>query len=263
MRAGLAILAGRFDEGERLANEAFQVGRDAGHADAELFLSCQRIQLAFERGTLDRWERPLRVALSRHPESRWFLRTWQALAYCEADRDGDARAVFDELAAKDFADLTFEPTWLHVVANCAAVCAHLADAGHAATLLELMRPYDGQFVTMSSLAYSGPVAHYLGMLSATLGRHDDALAFLAAAATTSESMGAPPWLARTRVERAKVLLDLGRAEEAAPLLHQARDTAASLGMATVERRARALLARVGSTAPSAPPARPGGGGRAT
>jgi len=239
LRAGRMLLAGRFDEAERLSGEAFHLGRAAGHADAEMFLSCQRIQLAFERGGLDRWERPLRVAISRHPESRWFLRTWQALAYCDVDRDDDARPIFEELAAKDFADLAFEPTWLYVVTNCAAVCAHLGDTDRAATLLEVIRPYDGQFVTMSSLAYSGAVAHYLGLLRATLGDHEAAGRHFAAAADTHAVMGAPTWLARTRLAWAGSV----DAARATPLLEQALEVAEALGMATVERRARAQLAR--------------------
>jgi DNA-binding SARP family transcriptional activator len=200
MQASRALLAGLFDDAERLSAEAFHLGRSAGHADAEMFFSCQRIQLAFERGGLDRWERPLRVALNRHPESWWFLRTWQALAYCETGRLDDARPIFDELAAKDFADLAFEPVWLYVLCNNAAVCAHLGDADRAARLLELIRPYDGQVVTMSSLAYPGAVAHYLAVLTRTLGRHHEADRWFAAAAEVHERLGAPTWLARTRGE---------------------------------------------------------------
>jgi tetratricopeptide (TPR) repeat protein len=209
-----------------------------------MFLSCQRVQLAFERGGLDRWERPLRVALNRHPESRWFLRAWQGLAYCESGRDDDARTIFDELAAKDFADLAYEPTWLYVVGNCAAVCAHLGDQDHAGALLELLRPYAGQFVTMSSLAYSGPVTHYLGMLFAALGQRDEALAAYEASAVTSAHMGAPTWLARTRLEWGRCLLDAGEPAAAGALLEQARATSAALGMDAVERRADALLDRL-------------------
>ena len=239
LRAGRMLLAGRFDEAERLSAEAFDLGRAAGHADAELFRSCQRIQLAFERGGLERWERPLRVALARHPESRWFLRSWQALAYTECDRVDEARAVFDDLAAKDFADLAFEPTWLHVVANCAAVCAFMADTDRANVLYALLLPYDGQFVTMSSLAYSGAVAHYLGLLAAVVGRHGAAGGHFAAAASTEEAMGAPTWLARTRLEWGRSLLGRDR-PAATSLLEQARAAAADLGLATVERRAAAL-----------------------
>ncbi len=139
------------------------------------------------------------------------------------------------MAAKDFADFAFEPTWLHVVTHCAAVCARLGAVEHAGTLLTLLRPYDGQFVTMSSLAYTGPVAHYLGVLAATLGRRDEALGHYASAASASERMGAPTWLARTRLEWARCLLDAGETEAAAPLLDRALDTAVQLGLATVER----------------------------
>jgi tetratricopeptide (TPR) repeat protein len=242
MQASRALLAGRFDDAERLSAEAFRLGRSAGHADAEMFFSCQRIQLAFDRGGLDRWERPLRVALNRHPESWWFLRTWQALAYCELDRDDDAAAISDELAAKDFADLAFEPVWLYVLCNNAAVCAHLGDADRALTLLQLIRPYDGQLVTMSSLAYCGAVSHHLGVLARTVGRHDDAERWLAAAAEVHERIGAPAWLARSRLEQAVNLRDVGgREPEVATLLGQAGATAARLGMSRVERRVASLL----------------------
>ena len=200
MQASRALLAGRFADAERLSADAFRLGRSAGHADAEMFFSCQRIQLAFERDGLDRWERPLRVALNRHPESRWFLRTWQALAFCETGRAGEARAIFDELAAKDFADLAFEPVWLYVLCNNAAVCAHLGDVDRAAALLDMIRPYDGQVVTMSSLAYSGAVSHYLAVLARTLGRHREADEWFSAAAGVHERISAPTWLARTRRE---------------------------------------------------------------
>jgi DNA-binding SARP family transcriptional activator/tetratricopeptide (TPR) repeat protein len=240
LRAGRSLLAGRLDEAEQLSGEAFRLGRAAGHADAELFFSCQRIQLAFERGGLDRWERPLRVALSRHPESRWFLRSWQALAYCEGDRPDEARPLFDELAAKDFADLAFEPTWLYVVANCAAVCARLGDRERAAVLIDLLAPYEAQFVTMSSLAYSGAVAHYLGLLAATVGDHSDAVEHFAAAAGVHQRMGAPTWVARTQLAWARSLLATGGLG-ARELVAEAQATAAALGLVAVASQASALL----------------------
>ncbi len=244
LRAGRQLLAGHFAEAEQLSGEAFRLGRAAGHADAEMFLSCQRIQLAFERGGLDRWARPLRVALARHPESRWYLRSWQALAACESDDEEGARRVFDELAAKDFADFAFEPVWLSVIANCAAVCAHLGDRGRAAILVELVQPYDGQFVTLSSLAYSGPVAYYLGLLEGALGYGADAERHFAAAVASCEAMGAPGWLARAHLAWGRQLLWSGAGadrDRGRGMLGAALATAVDLGMATVERRARAAL----------------------
>jgi hypothetical protein len=65
------------------------------------------------------------------------------------------------------------------------------------------------------------------------------------AAERHATMAAPLWLARTRLDLARVLLEgQGDSEEAAALLDQATRTAAELGCVSVERRSRELLARV-------------------
>ena len=90
----------------------------------------------------------------------------------------------------------------------------------------------------------GAVAHYLGLLAATLDRFDEAEAHFAAAAATHERFGAPAWLARTRCEWAAMLSRRGGpgdAERARHLLDQALATARELGLASLERRAVELL----------------------
>jgi len=235
MRAGRAMFDGRLDDAERLATDAFHLGQAAGQPDADLFLSVQRLHLAFERGSLGRWERPLRIALARDPDSWWFLRSWQALCALERDDHGKARGFLDELAAGDFADLAFEPTWLHIVANCATVAAAIGDGPRATRLFELMAPYAGQIVTLSSLAYCGSVDHYLGLLAAALGRHDEADGHFAAAAVIHHQVGAPAWLARTRVAWARSLAAAGRPAGVPRLLEEAAATAEALGLGSVAR----------------------------
>ncbi len=239
--AGRALLAARFDDAERLAVEANQLGHVAGQPDADMFLSVQRMQLAYERGTLGRWERPLRIALARDPDSRWFLRSWQALCACEKGDVAASRRCFDELAAKDFADHAFEPTWLHIVANCAVVCAHLGDSARAGRLVELLEPFADQLVTLTSLAYCGGVSHYLGMLAATLGEDEAADRWFAAAAELHRRIDAPGWLARTQLEWGRSLLARGNAAGGKELLEAAGDTATRLGMSAVERQAKVSL----------------------
>lgn len=65
--------------------------------------------------------------------------------------------------------------------------------------------------------------------------HDDAETWFAAAAATHERLGAPHWLARTRLERARMLLARGAAgdaERARELLGQALATARELSRGT-------------------------------
>jgi len=204
LRASRALLHGRLDEAEQAATDALHLGQAAGQPDAEMFHSVQRLQLALERGTLGRWERPLRIALARDPASWWFLRSWQALSACQRDDAGEARTILAELAADDFDDLAFEPTWLHIVCSCAAVAASLDDTAVAARLAFLLEPYAGQLVTASSLAYCGAVDHYLGLLAITLGRTEEADAHLAAAEDLHRRVDAPLWLARTEEARTRL-----------------------------------------------------------
>jgi hypothetical protein len=92
---------------------------------------------------------------------------------------------------------------------------------------------------------AGSVAHYLGLLATTLARFDEAEGHFTAASATHAHLGAPPWLARTRLEWARMLVGrggCGDAERARELLTQALATARELGLAGVERRAVVLLA---------------------
>jgi hypothetical protein len=85
------------------------------------------------------------------------------------------------------------------------------------------------------LAVAGPGRRkYLSVAPGRLGR------------VTEERIGAPAWLARTRLEWAGMLSprdEPGDAQKAADLLGRAFSTARELGMANVERRAAERLRR--------------------
>jgi hypothetical protein len=90
----------------------------------------------------------------------------------------------------------------------------------------------------------GAVAYYLAILAATSGDFYGAEHHFAKAAATHERIGAPHWLARTRLEWARMLLNRGRpgdAEQARELLGQALTTARERGLGNIERRAVQLL----------------------
>lgn len=246
MGAAFAMFEGRFDEGERLSAEALRLGEAAGHPDAGMFRGSQRLQLAFERGKWAGWDRALKTALAKAPDRRWFVLSWHALLRCELDRVDAAREVFEQLAINDFAEYDFEPAWLHTMANLAAVAAYLGDERRSATLFELLRPYASQTVTMVSLAYSGAVAYYLGLLSKAMHRLDEAKSYLREAAAVHERAGAPVWLARTRLAWADVLLQQKwGTQDPHPieLLHQVIAVADEHGATRVAQRGREALDR--------------------
>ena len=85
----------------------------------------------------------------------------------------------------------------------------------------------------------GAVDRYLGTLSATSHRMDDAVAHLEAAIERNDRMGARPWAAYSRHDLAVVLRlrkGPGDAERAAQLDAAARATTTALGMVTLAKR---------------------------
>lgn len=243
LAAGRHQLAGQFDEAEGLSNKALQIGIAAGQPDAHTIFFGQHIVLSFERGLLASLETTLASEGFLELAGRWLGGSWLALLYCELDRVDKAQEVLNPLSMNGFEDFPFDPLWLHAMTNFAMACAHVGDATASGALFAHLRPYADQIVTMSSIAYSGCVSHHLGLLAACC-RFDEAEEYLSAAAAVHERIGAPGWLARTRLAQARQLCQNGlggRRAEAMTLAEQAMVAARDLGMATVERRAVALV----------------------
>jgi class 3 adenylate cyclase len=240
LRTGRLLLAGRLREAEHAVMETRELGVRAGQPDAHLFFGAQRYQLCFEQGRLNELADRLRQAPDERDEP--LTRAYVALAYCELDRIEDARRVFAPLATR-VGELPVDILWLEATSLSAAVCHSLCDRTLAARLLDLLRPFSNQLAGQGILWW-GSVSHYLGLLAATLERYDEAEARFAAAQSIHEQFAAPTWLARTRLEWARMLLTRGQSADAArarDLSGQALETARELGLATVERRAVALM----------------------
>ena len=239
-RAGRLLLAGRLGEAEHAVMEARELGVRAGQPDAHMFFGMQRYQLRFEQGRLgelvDRYRQI--VDEGGGPTTRAYL----ALAYCDLNRIEDARRVFAPLAAR-VDDLPVNIGWLEVTSLSAAVCSSLGDQSLAARLHNRLEPYADQLAGHAVL-WGGSVSYYLGLLATTLERYEEAEARFAAAQTFHEQFAAPTWLARTRLEWARMLLTRrqpGDDERARHLLGKALETARELGLANIDRRAVELL----------------------
>jgi class 3 adenylate cyclase/tetratricopeptide (TPR) repeat protein len=243
-RAGRTLQAGQIDEAERLVLEAVELGRVAGQQDIIVLFPWQRCVLGLERGRINDAVDELIELRPQLPGVAAALTSLLALAWSELDRTAEAAAAFEELAVSGFADLRMDSTWLAGVTNAAAVCAYLGDTGRAPLLSKLLGPYADQMPVVALGMTSGSVSYYLGLLAATLDRHDEADTRFRTAAETHTRIGAPIWLARTQLEWARLLLRRaapGDRDQARLLLGQALDTAHRLDLATVARRAATLL----------------------
>jgi hypothetical protein len=165
-----------------------------------------------------------------------------ALLLVELGREDEARAEFEALAGLD--DLPRDANWLIGVTLLAEVCGALGDSARAEPLYVLLQPYAGRNVVVGRAATcNGSASRLLGILAAAMRTWELAEGHFISALAMHERMGARPWVARTQLAYAEMLLtrrregDKGRARD---LLADAVWTADRLGMPVVAQRAREL-----------------------
>jgi DNA-binding CsgD family transcriptional regulator len=148
----------------------------------------------------------------REQAARWpvlvTFRCHLALLLAETGRTTEALAALDGLVADRCAALRRDSLWLGSVAILAEAAACLGHEEHCTTLRDLLIPYRGRIAVLGVVAWWGAIDHYLGLTSATSGRHREAAGHFAAALRAHESWQAPLFVAAS-------LQGLRRAEQGA------------------------------------------------
>jgi len=128
------------------------------------------------------------------------------------------------------------------------VCIFLGDKRRAETLYQILLPFAGRNVVVSSgAACYGALSRYLGAIAATLERWDEATRHFEDALAMNARMDARPWLAHTQEQYAAMLLtrrQSGDRDKAAALLDAALVTARELGMRALEERITAATSNM-------------------
>jgi len=245
-RAGLAVLRGD-DGAEPAINAAHDFGAAAGQADVHFFSFSQKFPLYFDQGRMEELQDFVVAVGERFPENP-LLKVVQAMILSEAGAGDRAGVLLDELAATRFAHPTNNVNWLHFAARCAWLCARLRRPEHVPVLRSRLEPYDDQLVVIAlGGGIMGSVASYLALLCTTVADWPAAEAYFRADEAIAERIGAPTWLVRNRVERARMLsarAGPGDAEHAGELLRQALPVARELRLAKIEQEAVELLRTV-------------------
>jgi tetratricopeptide (TPR) repeat protein len=211
LRASEATVSARFEHAEQLAQEGLMLGQQAQHQGVLAAFLVTMVTIRFTQGRLGELASFVEEAIERPPA----LPAWRATlaaALCQADRIDDARGQFERLAVDDFAGLPRDFTWMPGLATLAWTCASLNDRQHAPILYDLLVPFAPYNVRISRLGVGciGPVTHYLGLLAATMSRWEDAARHFKAAIEFSSRLGAPAFLANSRLQYARVLHSHGR-----------------------------------------------------
>ena len=238
-----ALLAGSTDEAERFAGEAFEIGRASGQPDASLVYGAQISSIRMVEGRLEEIEPALQGILARNPNG--LTRAVVAHLYCELGRLEQAETLLARDAANDFADIPYEVAWLTAMTGYARVAAETRSARAAQYLYDRLAPWRAH-IDCPGNTVNGSVARYLALLAASLGHLDDATMLFNEALRAHERIRAPYWIATTRLEKGRMLLEraqLNDQQQARLALQEALGVARLMGFASVARRATELLRR--------------------
>jgi class 3 adenylate cyclase len=240
-----AMIQGRFDDAEKLALEALNLGQNRRDGLAPQAFAAQMTVIRREQGRIGEIEPIIHGIVTQFP-NLILARCGLAFCYSEGGRYEDARFEFERLAASGFSAIGRDVGWLSAHVLLAEVCVSLDDRDRAAVLYKLLAPYPQRNASLDMYVYYGPVALYLGMLATVAKIWDEAEGHFEVALQLSQSMDSRPWFARSQHFYARMLMsrslenDLERAE----LLNRSSlAIARSLKMKALEQRSRDLAQR--------------------
>jgi hypothetical protein len=250
-RAMRALLDGRFDDAERLADRALAIGAPIRRRTAEQYHWTQKFWIRREQGRLEEMPPP---HWSRFQVALPTLRLGTVIAYSELGREEDARRALSQVSRADLAGSRKDLNWLLATAQLSEVCARLGERDLAAHLLELLRPYASRcLVGGRGVVCLGSVEQRLGLLCAVTSRWPEAEQHFETALDRHVGMGARACLARTQQQYAEMLLDRGERDDrdkAVGLLAQAAGIGGELGMKRLLETVANLTARAQAAAPT-------------
>jgi hypothetical protein len=237
-----AMLDGRFAEFWHFSAEALHFGEALGNADAVAVHRADAGTVQYLRGEVDEACERFRIGaeLLAHP----CLKVGVALAEAELGRRSEAAALLAGLGAPSVSWVPRDYLWLFTHVALAGACGPLGDRELAAAVHDVLLPHRGE-MALAQVSAFGPVAHFLGVVTAVLGRPDEADGHFAFACDLMERTGVRGLLPRTRLEWARLLLARsgpGDAERARTLAAAARGLADELDAPTLADRAEMLLA---------------------
>jgi hypothetical protein len=223
-RAKRCTISGPTAEAERLAFAAAELGRIAEQPDSMLWFMGQLYGIRFLEGSLDRGDpylpdlidpdgAPLPADPDMTPSRTLALlgRGMASLILCEVGRLDEARGHFEQVMSSGLDELPHDYSALAIPAQASVVCARLGDKGSAEQLYAILEPHSHRLVS-GGVSWFGATTHYLGLLAATLDRHDEADARFGATERTYATLDAKPWLGRLYSDWAGTLLTGGRGE---------------------------------------------------
>jgi FixJ family two-component response regulator len=242
-RVCLHIATGRFDDAERVADEAVRAADPSANPTVPLFVGAQRGHIMWHRGRFEELARWLTDVVGGFSMLAATLDCSLVITYAEAGQRELARAELGRFAADDFVGVPRNPMWLMNMTSLADGCIAVGDVDAAARLYPLLVPFARYNIVAVPVWVGAPVAHYMGGLAALLGDAVAARRHYEDALVLEARTGTRQWGARTQLAYARLLRASGRpddAERADELVASSRAIALELGLAPVLAQVEAM-----------------------
>ena len=205
-RAGLAILDGSLDEGERLVHEAAALGERIGEPEARNLRMSQLIEVARARGEPSRLVATAQMAVACWVGLPSLAHAVAAGLLADAGDVDGARRALDTVRELGTWSEDRSYVWSVSVGGLTAAAARLGDLDLSGELLTELAPLAGTCgVNGTVVCFLGSHAHWAGVGAKALGRTEEARDLLLRALRAHERVGARAWEAET----CAVLAELG------------------------------------------------------
>jgi len=236
-----SLLRGAFQQGERQAMEALELGQRVEDPDALSLFATQIGLIRLEQGRLAEIEPVVHLILDQEDSNWLVVRGYIAAAL---GRTAEARREFEQIVVEDgLRSLPRNFVWLAHLVLLTESAVTLGHVEGAAILYRHMLPFADRNVVAADLHCWGAAARYLGILATVTGRLEEAERWLRRGLAMNRRMGASPWVGHTLADLAALHLRRGRPADVAAaggFLDDASAIARALEMPRLTERLRSM-----------------------
>ncbi|HEX2781952.1 MAG TPA: LuxR C-terminal-related transcriptional regulator, partial [Ilumatobacteraceae bacterium] len=240
--AVLALAAGRFDDAEREAERAHEVGESSTIVFDSGVYGLQMFAIRREQGRLAE-VLPLMRALSERSAEQTVWRPGLTVLYAELGLLDDSRRQLDALSPDGFSSIPRDSVWPACLTFLAEACIACGEDKYAGVLLRELDAFAGRNLMVGMTICLGPADRLRGGLARLIGLDDEAESHLRAALALADRSASPVWRSHVQFDRACLAVarnDLALADALTEEVHQ---VALALGMRALAERAGSLRDR--------------------